>query len=428
MVAEEPGAAAAPKRRAPKKRRRHGEGSIYRRGKRWTGSLDLGFETAPDGTIRRRRVTVTGATADEVARELRQLQARADIGMTVQDGQTSVAAFLRSWLETTKAPGLRPRSLEHFQTHVERHLVPFLGHHKLARLEPMHVQALIADKLQAGLSVTTVRAIVITLSGALKAAQEWGLVGRNVAAMAKLPKKKAFSPKPLTGDQAKAFLGAIQGDRLEALYWLLIGTGLRRGEALGLRWQDVDLAGRVIHVRYSLQKVARGASVASLGADFIRLSDTKILTPPKTEASRTSLAIPGIVARHLAAHRERQDAERAAAGDRWQDLGLVFCHHIGRESEAGGRYVPPGGPIDLNVVGREFKTLLSAAGLPPIRLHDLRHTCAVLLIEGGDGNLKQVQKQMRHARIETTLGTYGHVSDELQARAADDMDGLLGEG
>lgn len=426
MIAPDGGQKAAPKKRTPKKRR-PGEGSIYRRGNRWTGSVDLGHEAGPDGKRRRRRITVNGETAEEVARGMRRVQARMDVGLSVPDGQSTVADHLRAWLDTTKAGSVRPRSLEHFRGHIENHLAPFLGHHKLARLEPMHVQALIADKLKAGLSVTTVRGIVITLSGALRQAQAWGLVGRNVATMVKLPKKKTYKPTPLTGDQARAFLSAIEGDREEALYWLLIGTGLRLGEALGLRWQDVDLPGRLIQIRYSLQKVPIGSDLAGIGRDYIRLSETRILAPPKTDASRATLSLPGIVAGHLEEHAARQAKERAAAGDRWVNHGLVFCHHIGRRTGQTGRYVQPGGPLDRNKLLAAFKASMAAAGLPEIRLHDLRHTCAVLLIEGG-GNLKQVQMQMRHARIETTLGTYGHVSDELQARAAVEMDGLLGKG
>ena len=150
MIAPDGGQKAAPKKRAPK-RRRPGEGSIYRRGDRWTGSVDLGYEAGPDGKRRRRRITVNGETAEEVARGMRRVQARMDVGLSVPDGQSTVADHLRAWLDTTKAGSVRPRSLEHFRGHIENHLAPFLGHHKLARLEPMHVQALIADKLKADL-------------------------------------------------------------------------------------------------------------------------------------------------------------------------------------------------------------------------------------------------------------------------------------
>lgn len=420
MVAEEPGAAAAPKRRAPKKRRRHGEGSIYRRGKRWTGSLDLGFETAPDGTIRRRRVTVTGATADEVARELGKLRSRADIGLMVPDGQATVASFLRSWLEA-KLGSLRANTVTVYRRAIERSLIPFLGHHRLDRLSPAHVQGFITAKLAEGLSVTTVRTTTRVLIGALKMAQEWGLVTRNVASLAHLPPPRRYPARPLTADESRMFLAAIEKDELRALYWVLIGSGLRIGEALGLRWNDVDFEAGQLHIRHSLQKVR--ADHGPLGPDTIRLTPTAALVPPKTSTSRTSLALPHVVTAALQRHRAEQEEARQAAGSAWRDHGLVFPTP---RPLALGRNLPPGSPADYRGIMARYRGLLDAAGLPQIRLHDLRHTCAVLLIEGGDGNLKQVQRQLRHSSIKTTLDVYGHVTDALQARAAADVDRLLG--
>jgi integrase len=135
-----------------------------------------------------------------------------------------------------------------------------------------------------------------------------------------------------------------------------------------------------------------------------------------------TLALPGVVADVLRAHRVAQLAQAAAAGDAWQELALVFTTPTPKTA---GHHRPPGSPVDYLAAHRRLRAVLAAAGLPAIRVHDLRHTCAVLLIEGGDANLKQVQRQMRHASIGVTLDVYGHVTDALQARAASDMGRLL---
>lgn len=418
MVAES-GGRPPPKRRAPARRRRPGEGSVYRRGSRWTAMVDLGYVTGPDGKRRRRRVTVTADTAEEAARELRRLRSRADVGLLPQDGAQTVADFLRAWLDS-KAPSIRSTTAAIYRRAIELHLAPFLGHHRLDRLTPAHVQGFIAAELAAGMSATTVRAMVTVLSGALRTALEWGQVTRNVAALAHRPAAVRFPARPLSADEARALLAALEGDDLAALYWLLIGTGLRIGEALALRWQDVDLDARLIHVRHTILRTKAGEQPP---AGAIRLTPTVSLVPPKTAASRVTLALPGVVADVLRAHQVAQLAQAAAAGSAWQDLALVFTTPT---PKAAGHHRPPGSPVDYLATHRRLRAMLSAAGLPAIRVHDLRHTCAVLLIEGGDANLKQVQRQMRHASIGVTLDVYGHVTDALQARAASDMDGLLG--
>lgn len=425
MVAES-GGRPPPKRRAPAKRRRPGEGSVYRRGSRWTAMVDLGYVTGPDGKRRRRRVTVTADTAEEAARELRLLRGRADVGMVIPDGKTSVADFLRAWLDT-KAGGVRSSTLDSYRQHAAGHLVPFLGHHRLSKLTPLHVENLIASMVTAGLATATIRSVIITLSSALKAAVAWGMVPSNAAALAHLPKRQNYQPHPLSMDEAHRLLDQFTGDHYEALFWTMVGTGLRIGEALALRWADIDLDAGRLSVRYSLLRVKAGSKITGVDNDMVRLTETAALVPPKTASSRATLSLPAVVADHLRRHKDSQDAARLAAGPKWRDFGLVFTNPVVSRVGRGGRHSKAGTPVDYNALLKRYRVALEAAGLPQIRLHDLRHTCAVLLIEGGGANLKQVQRQMRHARIETTLDVYGHVTDELQARAAEEMDGLLGK-
>lgn len=203
---------------------------------------------------------------------------------------------------------------------------------------------------------------------------------------------------PLTADEARTFLDAIRGDRLQALYLVALGVGLRQGEILGLAWSDIDLAAGTLTVRHALQRVAG------------RL----ILVEPKSATSHRVVALPGLVADVLRTHRLGQHGERLRAGTRWhQDpRQLVFTTTIGT-------------PLDGITVTRRFQRLLMAAGLPRQRFHDLRHACATLLLAQGVAP-RVVMETLGHSQISLTMNTYAHVSPGLGRSAADRMDELLG--
>lgn len=208
------------------------------------------------------------------------------------------------------------------------------------------------------------------------------------------PKAARYEVRPLTTEQARVLLEAIRGDRHEALYLVTMATGLRQGEAFGLRWDDVDLDTGTITVRHQLQ----------------RINGTPTLTAPKSARSRRTIALPAFVVPALKAHRTRQKAERLAAGVRWQDWKLVFTN-------------PTGGPLTPNVT-TAFARLLKAAGLPKQRFHDLRHLCASLMLAQGV-HPRVVMEQLGHSQISVTMNTYSHVAPALQREAAERMDALL---
>src|SRR5439155_3152535 len=187
---------------------------------------------------------------------------------------------------------------------------------------------------------------------------------------------------------AQTFLAVMDGDRLEAVFILGLTMGLRRGEVLGLSWDDVDLPGRVLLVRRALQRVD--------GA--LRLVDTK------TRSSRRPLPIPGMAARALDRHRGRQAADRLAIGERWQDVGLVFTTSLGT-------------PLEPRNVNRRFDQLRRDAGLPWLRLHDLRHACATFLLAHGV-DMRTVMEILGHTTVRQTMDRYGHaLPDRLRAAA-----------
>lgn len=244
---------------------------------------------------------------------------------------------------------------------------------------------------------TSVRYAHAVLRRALGWAVVRGLVTRNVAGGASLPRLMKKEMRILTPEETKRLLKAARGERLEALFLVALTCGLRQGEMLALRWEDVDLDAPKITVRRQIQRSRDGSGL--------------IVVPTKNKKSRAIR--PGAVAvGALRAHRERQDEEIAAARGLWKDPGLVFATTLGT-------------PLDAsNLVARDFKPLLLRAGLPNICWHDLRHGCGSLLLSEGVP-VKVVQEILGHSSMAVTMDIYAHVLPDMQERAAAAMDGLF---
>jgi integrase len=252
--------------------------------------------------------------------------------------------------------------------------------------------------VSSGLSARTVRLLHIILHGALKQAMKNQLVVRNVSEATTLPGGKVRTMHPLTLDQVHQFLDAVKGDRLFAAFFLEMGTGLRRGELLGLRWRDLDIDAGVLQVRQTLIRVGNHGNTESGRKSRL------IFQEPKTEQSRRTIPIPDDIVEALRHHKARQAKERLLMGGAYEDHGLVFCQANGQ-------------PIAPYTFTRHFERLLKYAGLPRIRFHDGRHTFATLMLELGE-SAKTVQTILGHTRISTTLDTYSHVSLDLEKKAA----------
>jgi integrase len=266
----------------------------------------------------------------------------------------------------------------------------------LTTLTPQQIETFYTRKLAEGTTPYTVRMCHKVLRQAPNDALWLGLVYRNVAAVVRPPRARTREMAFYTEEQARTLLDAAKGDRLEALLVAALATGMRIGELLALTWDDVDLERGSVVIRANLVVTKAG----------------KLREEGKTSASRRRIALPSIAVETLRRHRVQQMEERLRLGEAWQDVNLVFPNTIG-------------GYFDVNNWrARWFYPLLSRAGLPPIRPHDLRHTAAMLLLARGVP-VKVISEMLGHAHVGITLSIFGHVRPHMQQQAASMVDEML---
>lgn len=373
------------------RKRGQGEGSIYKRKDGlWAAAVNLGYQ---GGKLRRK--VYYGKTREEVQERLVAALSDVQRGIPIPTERQTLAQFLQSWLVEVVKPSVRPKTLKTYDYIVKLHIVPELGKKVLTKLSPQEVQRFLNDKLKSGLSARTVRHINDTLRCALNMALKWGLVSRNVATLVGPPRIQRKEIRSFTPEEARTFLEAIKGERLEALFSVALSLGLRQGEALGLRWQDVDFDARTLRVNFAIQ----------------RIEGKLQMVEPKTERSRRVLPLPKSVISALRAHRSRQLEEKLALGPEWQESGLIFTSSIGT-------------PLEPRNVVRKFHAMLKNAGLPRSRFHDLRHSCASLLLAQGV-HARTVMDILGHSQISLTMNTYAHVMPAMKEDAMDLMDSIL---
>lgn len=373
-------------------KRANGEGSVFKRADgRWSAEVSYSDE---DG--QRRRRTVYGATQAEVLLKQRALRERLEAGAPLKETTLTLAAWLDVWTASSlPASDRKQATIDLYTTVARRHLAPALGRRRLDRIRPSDVEALILAKRAEKLSPSTVRTIYTVLRAALDIAVRDGLLEQNPAAVVRRPGVDRREAAFLSPVEAQRLLAAIRGDRLEALFRLLLATGLRRGEALALHWPDVDLTRGVLRVRWTLTRTSKGLELAE----------------PKTYKSRRIVPLPRSAIELLRAHQVRQAEDRAAAAGAWRDTGLVFTTEIGT-------------PLEPRNVVRRFAVLAAAAGLTGVHLHTLRHSTASFLLAAGT-HIKVVQEHLGHSSYAITADIYSHVAPEQRREAADRLDDAL---
>lgn len=372
----------------------NGEGTIYEHKK---NGKKVGYRGAywvytAEGPKRR---YVTGKTRDEVHNKLIEALANRTHGLVFDAGELTVGEYLDRWLEDVRDT-VRKSTHKGYEYAIGPHIKPALARIKLKDLKPAQIRWFYRERLDSGLAPATVHKLHVVLHKALKAAAADGLIPRNAAASLKLPKIIREEIDPLTEEEARRLMESASGDRLEALYVLALNTGMRQGELLALKWGDVDLERGVLRVRRTLTHADK----------------TFVLGEPKTKSSRRTIRLTTGAVEALRGHLSRQLQEIEEIGSLYQPGGLIFA------TESGTIINPS------NLRNRSFKSLLKRAGLRSIRFHDLRHTCATLLLSR-NVNPKVVSEMLGHSSISVTLDIYSHLLPDMQEKAAKALEEAL---
>ena len=370
-------------------RRAGGESSIRKGGDgRWHGYVSMGLK---DGGQRDRRHVASVSRAG-VLRQGRDLEDQRENGVVLAGGRSiTLEQWMTLWIDTIAARKVRPSTLVVYRTCLKR-INLYLGHHRLDRLQPEHLERFYIRLETDGLSPTTALLHHRVLSRALKIALQRGRIARNVATLVDAPTASHEEVEPLTNSEARRLLEAARGLPNGARWSVALALGLRQGEALGLPWDAVDLDSGTLTVRWALQRQAGKGLVL-------------VLVPPKSKAGRRTIKLPDQLRDALRAHRVRQHEQRLAAAGVWEDGGFVFCQGNGR-------------PLDARRDWQDWKALLTSAGVRDARLHDARHTAATMLLQQGVP-ARVAMQILGHSQISLTLGTYSHVVPELAQEAGD---------
>jgi len=303
--------------------------------------------------------------------------------------------MLRYWLDTYARQNVRPKTLESYVHVIERHIIPTLGAIVVQKLTADQVQAFYAGRLAAGVGPRTVQLCHLRLVQAIKQAVRLDLVARNVMEAVTPPRVERKEMEVWTADEARRFMTTAASSAYGPIWTVFLSTGMRRGEVLGLRWQDVDTDAGTLAVR-QVVGVVGGAIVIS---------------PPKTKTSRRNVAVPAPVISALREHRAVQNERRLRLGPLWEDHDLVFAAANGK-------------PINPENLKRDYDRWVAAAGVPRIRIHDLRHSHVTLAIKAG-GSIKAVSQRVGHARTSITMDVGVHVLPEQHADVSDKIGAAL---
>ena len=338
--------------------------------------------------------TIRGTKKDAL-RYARDIEGAISTGDFAEPTKQDVAEFLTRWLDATASQRLREATLASYRKLANKYIIPALGQTKLSQLRLPDIDQLYSDLRARGLSPRTVRYTHSVLRSALNHAVRARLLAHNPTDHATLPRQERKEMLSLSPIEANAFLVAAKEDRWHALWDLLMMSGLRPGEALGLKWADIN-AGNTISIQRSLVRSGRSWAVAE----------------PKTRRSRRTVPLATSTIKALQSHRRRQAEEKLRAGAEYCDNDFVFANSTGE-------------PLDIkNVTARHFRKVLRAAGLRVIRLYDLRHTAATLMLSAGV-NPKVASERLGHSTIVLTMDTYSHVLPDMQQDAVARVDRLL---
>lgn len=372
------------------KRRGRNEGSITQRADgRWMARVSLGFVNG-----RMRRKAVYGKTKEEALAAMREIQHNLDRGLPVQASSPTLSVYLNEWIQRKKSK-VSPRTYLAYDNVVRLHIIPAIGKVRLEKLTQRHVNRMLTD-LEGRLSPSSIDNVRRVLIVALNQAMKEDMVARNVASLSDTIPVPRFEAKALTRAEADALISAASDSRYKLVYRLALSAGLRLGELLGLRWEDVDFENSVIRIRRQLQTV-----------DGVRT-----LREPKTQKSRRTIPLPDSIMTALREQRNSQRIERLQAGGKWvPHWELVFM-------------TPTGSPVSDATLRRDFQRVSKNAGLEGLRFHDLRHSAASFMAAQGV-HMSATQAILGHSQVTTTAQIYTHVQIDSMRDAITNLDALL---
>jgi len=349
----------------------------------WEGRYTVGYDS---GTGRQIQRSISGKTQKEVARKLKAATAEIDAGTYTEPCRMNLGEWLTVW-EADYLGAVKPYTVASYSAIIKNHIRPALGAVRLDQLDAGTVQRFYNGL---DLSPKTVKNVHGVLHRALSQAVRLGYIRFNPVEACILPRVEKKEIQPLDEAQTRLFLDAIKGHRYEDLFIVVLFTGLREGEALGLMWDCIDFQRGTILIDKQLQREKKKGG-------------TWIFAPLKNDRARVITPAP-FVMDLLKAHRARQQTQERRALDLWEDTGLVFTNELG-------------GHLSTVTVYNDFKKVVKALGLPAVRFHDLRHSYAVAAIRAGD-DIKTVQGNLGHATASFTLDVYGHVTDQMRQASA----------
>jgi integrase len=371
--------------------------AISKRGKdTWLVRIFLGRDA--NGKRNYFNETIKGKKKDAEDFEIKK-KSELNSGISIQHSKITVDEYLDKWFAIAAKSRLKQRTYEDYIEYMKRYVRPEIGKKPLSKIKPLDIQAIYTRMLEKGLSPRTIRFAHAILSSALKQAVKWQILAINPALMVDLPQNHRKEMKALSPEEAKRFLESAREDKWYVIFSLAISTGMRPEEYLGLKWKDIDWQ--------------NGAAIIQRALVWRRKGGGWTLQEPKTSQSRRTIPLPKSVLSELQAHRKKQLEERLKLGQAYENNDFVFATELGSPI------------LTSNLTRRHFKPILKKAELSEsIRLYDLRHTCATLLLSAGKSP-KVIAERLGHSTVVLTLDTYSHVLPSMQKDATDELEQML---
>ncbi|MDO8307000.1 MAG: tyrosine-type recombinase/integrase [Actinomycetota bacterium] len=377
------------------KKARNGEGSIFEIKDKSGAVTGYAVEVSLGRDSKGRRVRTRRKV--KTRREAQELRSRLTVQhldgrLTIIHAQT-VRTYGLEWVRDVKSQQVRASTAYDYEARLRREVFPGLGSVRMIDLGPRHIDAWMASLRRMGKSASTINGARQVLNAMCKHAYRTGILASNPVTATDPVKRQFGDPTqvrpPWSPQEVRALLEAVRDDELDGFLHLMLHTGLRPGEAVGLRWQDVDLFDKRLVVSGTLKEVR---AILPSGHGVVR----QVRNEPKTSASRRTLTISNALMAAFDRQQMRQSVQRMSAGDDWVESGYVFTTSHGT-------------PYSLSNLRRRYKRFLAAAGLRYIRLHDIRHTVAVMALDGGRVPIEQASQAFGHTRIDTTKQIYAGV-------------------